>query len=335
MTFPILVVLPFLVALASALASFAVLRAIRRNPPPRQGRSRKKAADLVPQGGGLAVVPVLSAAWLICTMLGVAPSGAGIAALAIAGLAALSLQDMRIGLPPLYRYTAQAIAVVVGLIFLPGSGHVFHGLLPVTLDLIVSTVIWMGAMRAIPWSDREEGLTAFWLIATGIGAAAVTFLAGDRDSGVLALGIAAAAVAIGYLPWAWPPSRLLLGPVGTIPLGSALAWLVLSLAGRGHWAAALILASQPLGRLIWAGRASLIARRASQQPPAVRPPRSKQKPETPVARLTAIALAEGGLIGLACLSTVWPWPALVGAVLVVVRLTRSLAGLSGLGFLGI
>ena len=323
------------VALLSALASAGVLRAIRRNPPPRQGRTRKKAVDLIPQGGGLAVIPVLTAAWLICVVLGVAPPGISIAALAIAGLAALALQDMRVGVPPLYRYTAQAIAVVLGLIFLPGSGRIFHGLLPVTLDLIVTTVIWMGAMQAIPWSDRREGLSAVWLSTIGIGSAAVALLSGDRDSGALAPGIAAAAVAMGYLPWAWPPSRLLLGRVGTIPLGYAMAWLLLTLAGRGHWAAALILSGHLLGRLLWVARDRLLARGGSPQPKPARTRPPKPKPARPGTSLLHIIVAETALVGLAGVATFWPWPALLGAVLVVLRLTRSLAGLSGLGFRGI
>lgn len=330
-----LIALALLVPIATAIASFAVHRAIRRNPPPRHGRGRRKPDDLVPRGGGLAVIPVLAAAWLIGAGLGIAPAGSAVAALAMAGLAMLAVQDMRVGISPLYHYTAQAIAVVLGLIFLPGSGHVFQGLLPVTLDLVFTTVIWMGAMQAIPSSDRRDGLVTVWLISVGLGAAAVAFLTGDRDSGALSLGIAVAGVGLGYLSWAWPPAQLLLGTVGTIPLGYALAWLLLSSAGRGHWAASLILSAHLLGNLSSAARARFRARDISAQPLPPRPRRGKSQTPDPASILRRVALGEALMVALAALSTLSPWPALLAAGMAVFRLRRSFVGSSGLGFRGI
>lgn len=323
------------IALASAVASAAVLRMIRRNPPPRQRRGRRKSGELVPLAGGLAIVPVVAAAWLLAAALGIAPGGA-VAALVMAGLASLALQEMRTGMPPLYRYTAQAIAVVLGLIFLPGSGRVFQGLLSATLDLVFATLVWMAAMQAVAWHDRREGQIAIWLVSTGLGAAATAALAGDRDSGALALGSAMAAAALGYLPWAWPPARLLLGLVGTIPLGYAVAWLLLGLSGRGHWAAALILSAPLLGHLVEAAIDARGARRAAA--PAAAPSRKRAaalRARSPGADLARILGSEILLAGLAAVSVFWPWPALLAAAPIVLRLRRSLAGLSGLGFLGI
>ena len=333
MSLRVLILLAVTITIATAIGCIALVQAIRRAPLPRQGRKGRKAADMVPQGGGVAVIPVLCLGWFACVVLGLAPVGTCAGILAMLGLAAVSLQDMRVGVAPLYRYTAQTVAVVLGLTFLPGAGHVFHSRLPVTVDLMLATALWIGAMQATPWNDRREGLSAISLMMMGIGTAAVAFLAGDRDSGAVGLGIVAAAVAIGYLPWAWPPSRLLLGTVGTIPLGYAMAWLLLSLAGTGRWAAALILSGQVLGRLVWAARKRVAADSAAplaQPPPSRR--QAKAKPKPPGAGLAQITLAEASLVGLACLSTAWPWPALLAAAIVVIKLTRSLAGLSGLGF---
>jgi UDP-N-acetylmuramyl pentapeptide phosphotransferase/UDP-N-acetylglucosamine-1-phosphate transferase len=325
----VLILLIVVIAAATALSCLAVVRAIRRAPPPRQGRKRKKSSDLVPQGAGIAVVPVLGTGWLCCVALGVAPAGTIAAILAIAGLAMLSLEDMRVGVAPLYLYTAQAIAVVLGLTFLPGAGHVFHSRLPVTIDLILTTAIWIGAMQALPWHDRREGLSAVSLVMIGTGAAAVAFLGGDRCSGALGLGLVLAAVAVGYLPWAWPPSRVLLGTVGTIPLGFAAAWLLLSLAGTGHEAAALILPGQLIGQLILVTQ-TRFARESAPSPQSRRHSRTKTASRLP--EMTQIILADIALLGLACLSTAWPLPAMAAAALVVLKVTRSLAGLSGLGF---
>ncbi len=333
MTLRIFIFVVVVIMTATAMACFAVVEATRRTPLPRQGRRSKKVADMVPQGGGIAIIPVLSIGWITCILLGVAPACAGAATLGIAGLAAVSLQDMRVGVAPLYLYTSQTIAVVLGLTFLPGAGHVFHSWLPVTLDLMVTTALWIGMMQAMPWNDRREGLSAISLLVIGIGTAAVAFLGGDQDSGALGLGVVLAAVAIGYLPWAWPPSRLLLGTVGTIPLGYAMAWLLASLAGTGQWAAALILPGHLLGRLIWSARDRIASGRGLPHASAPTPRRpSKPKPTPPGEGLAKIMIADAVLIGLACLSTIWPWPALLAASLVVLKLTRSLTGLSGLGF---
>ncbi|MCC7166133.1 MAG: hypothetical protein IT565_01035, partial [Rhodospirillales bacterium] len=45
----------------------------------------------------------------------------------------------------------------------------------------------------------------------------------------------------GFLVWNWAPARIFLGDVGSVPLGYLLGWLLLLLAARGWWAAALIL----------------------------------------------------------------------------------------------
>jgi len=48
-------------------------------------------------------------------------------------------------------------------------------------------------------------------------------------------------VALGFLAWNWAPAKLFLGDVGSIPLGYLTGWLLLGMAGEGHWAPALIL----------------------------------------------------------------------------------------------
>ena len=332
MTFRFFVLFVCLIILTSALASAWVTWAMRRARPAQSRRGRKKAQEWVPEGGGLVVIPPMSLGWLVCAILGVAPSGASVAAAAMIGLAAISVRDMRVGIPALYRYTAQAIAVVVGLIFLPGAGQVFQGWLLVTIDLILATLLWIGAMRVMPWCDRMEGTTAIRATSIGLGSALVAMLSADPGSGALGLGVCTASVALGYLPWAWPPSRLRLGKVGTIPLGYGLAWLLLGLAGRGHWASALILASPYLGDVAWALR-----RRFAPAHESPRPADPRQKPPkgpSPLGVLKRRLAADAILVALAGLGAIWPWPALLAAIVVVARLMRSLAGLSGLGFRG-
>jgi UDP-N-acetylmuramyl pentapeptide phosphotransferase/UDP-N-acetylglucosamine-1-phosphate transferase len=46
---------------------------------------------------------------------------------------------------------------------------------------------------------------------------------------------------LGFAPFNRPPARLFLGDVGSLPIGLLLGWLLLLLAGNGHFAAALLL----------------------------------------------------------------------------------------------
>lgn len=64
-------------------------------------------------------------------------------------------------------------------------------------------------------------------------------LAGDDVAAVLALALAGAAA--GFLRWNWSPARVFLGDVGSVPIGFIGGFLLLALAARGAWAAALIL----------------------------------------------------------------------------------------------
>jgi UDP-N-acetylmuramyl pentapeptide phosphotransferase/UDP-N-acetylglucosamine-1-phosphate transferase len=46
---------------------------------------------------------------------------------------------------------------------------------------------------------------------------------------------------LGFAPYNKPVAKLFLGDVGSLPIGLMLGWLLLMLAGNGHWAAALLL----------------------------------------------------------------------------------------------
>src|SRR6202034_2619980 len=61
------------------------------------------------------------------------------------------------------------------------------------------------------------------------------------DPAIAASAAAIAAAALGFLVWNWAPARIFMGDVGSIPLGYALGYLLLEIARRGWWKAALIL----------------------------------------------------------------------------------------------
>jgi UDP-N-acetylmuramyl pentapeptide phosphotransferase/UDP-N-acetylglucosamine-1-phosphate transferase len=60
-----------------------------------------------------------------------------------------------------------------------------------------------------------------------------------RDATIVALALCGAV--IGFAPCNRPVARLFLGDVGSLPIGLLLGWLLVVLAGTGHFAAALLL----------------------------------------------------------------------------------------------
>ncbi|CAA9310871.1 MAG: Undecaprenyl-phosphate alpha-N-acetylglucosaminyl 1-phosphate transferase [uncultured Microvirga sp.] len=230
-------------ALATGLASFGLSaiglriladRAILDAPNARSSHLRP-----TPRGGGLAVMAALLAAfavaaWAIGELGRLAPLLMG--AVLIAGVS--FLDDVK-ALGAGVRLVAQSVAVVVGLLALP-EGLVGQGLVPAWLDRALTAVGWLWFVNLFNFMDGIDGITAVETIAIGAGVALVAQLGGQP--GLLpALGLAAAAAAIGFLPWNWHRAKVFLGDVGSVPLGYCLGFLLLSLAAHGFWAAALVL----------------------------------------------------------------------------------------------
>jgi UDP-N-acetylmuramyl pentapeptide phosphotransferase/UDP-N-acetylglucosamine-1-phosphate transferase len=129
------------------------------------------------------------------------------------------------------------------------------------------------------------------------------------------------AVSLGFLLWNWHPAKIFLGDSGSIPLGFLLGWLLLLLAGRGHWAAALILPAYYLadstltllrravrGEKIWLAHRQHAYQRAVQA--------GARHDQVTLTILAANLL----LIGAAWWSESQPWPAL-GLAMAVTAVT--------------
>ncbi len=195
----------------------------------------------VPRGGGLAVTPVLLAAWLVLTALEQAPAGTPAVVAVAAALMLLSWADDRRGLPIGLRLAAHLAAAVIGLAALPGAGQVFQGYLPPLLDRAATALLWVWFINLFNFMDGIDGITGTETACLGIGTALVASLAGPVAGDRIAPALAAAAGGLGFLKWNWHPAKLFLGDSGSVPLGYLLGWLLLGLAGEGLWAPALIL----------------------------------------------------------------------------------------------
>ena len=216
-----------------ALLPFLRARAIFDHPNERSSHNTP-----TPKGGGLALMAVVLAAWV---GLGLYLESGTFLTWALPGvalvLAGLSWVDDLRELPPIFRFIAQIAAVTAIFLLRPAPEAFFQGLLPGILDALLAGMIWVWFINLFNFMDGVDGITGIETIIIGLGIA----LIGEGATALLG-GILASAAA-GFLKWNWHPAKVFIGDVGSVPLGFLLGWLLLNMAGNGHWAAAIILPS--------------------------------------------------------------------------------------------
>lgn len=202
---------------------------------------RSSHTGYVPRGAGVALTPILAVAvaGVGFKATGAPPESMIVAGLAV-GLGVLSWIDDRRGLPVAVRLLAHAAAIAFTLYSMPAGGPFFGGLLPAEFDVALAGFLWLWFVNLFNFMDGIDGIAGTETALIGFGAAAVAALAG-LGGGISFIGVAVAGAAFGFLWWNWPPAKVFLGDVGSVPLGFLLGWLLLLLAQRGQWAAALIL----------------------------------------------------------------------------------------------
>jgi len=260
-----------LVALASWAGTGLVLRILVARRIYDEPNHRSSHTEAKPRGGGLAVSAVVLTAWaVLATTTTTAPQwpiiewpviqGPAIHWPVIAGgllLAAISWADDLKSRPASLRFGIQVAAVTLGLWSLAPSALVFQGLLPLPADRIATALIWLWFVNLFNFMDGIDGITAVETVTIGGGLALAGALVGQVPAASFAAAVPAAA-ALGFLYWNWPPSRIFLGDVGSVPLGYLLGWLLIGAALQGHWAVALILPLYYLADATWTlGRRAL------------------------------------------------------------------------------
>ena len=195
-----------------------------------------------PQGGGIAVIAATVGVVVACVLFGVPGLGGQALWLVLAATVFIALvgavDDLRpIAVMP--RLILQVVGVAIVLAALPVDLRVVP-LLPYGLEraLLGLAILWfvnlVNFMDGIDWMTVAEvapltsGLVLFGLMA-----------ALSRDATIVALALCGAV--IGFAPVNRPVARLFLGDVGSLPIGLLLGWLLVVLAGTGHFAAALLL----------------------------------------------------------------------------------------------
>ena len=205
-------------------------------------RSSHRAA--VPRGGGIAVVGVLLAAWLVLWFTD-ASAGSGtpfwVALAGGLGLVAVSwLDDLSGSVPIFVRLGVQVVAVGAGIASLPGDGLVCQGAVPAVVDHALAAIAWIWFVNLFNFMDGIDGISGAEGASLGLGTFLLALL-GAAPAWLGPLGLTLAGVSLGFLLWNWHPARIFLGDVGSVPLGYLAGWLLLALAAAGAWQTALLL----------------------------------------------------------------------------------------------
>jgi UDP-N-acetylmuramyl pentapeptide phosphotransferase/UDP-N-acetylglucosamine-1-phosphate transferase len=214
--------------------------------------ARSSHHEPTPQGGGIAVVAAtLGAAWLGVILAafvlgdGMGPSvlsgGMQLAVLSVAAvlLAVIgAIDDIRV-LSAGLRLLMQILAVGMVIAALPPEFNI----VPVLPRALERALLLLGGVWFVNLVNFMDGLD--WMtVAEVVPVTAAVALLGMVDlapprAALVAIALLGATLA--FAPFNRPVARLFLGDVGSLPMGLLLGWVLMSLAGRGHLAAALLL----------------------------------------------------------------------------------------------
>jgi UDP-N-acetylmuramyl pentapeptide phosphotransferase/UDP-N-acetylglucosamine-1-phosphate transferase len=201
---------------------------------------RSLHALATPRGGGIALTGSVLLFWLAFRVAGRAPPAVLAVVFGALVLAVVSwLDDLR-GLSPALRLPAHAVAVAIGLIALQ-TANPFAAAFGPALFFAAAGLAWVWWINLFNFMDGIDGLAACEAAAIGLGLLLFAGLGVGVDPQLAWLAAAILGGATGFLVWNWPPARIFLGDVGSIPLGYLTGFLLLAVAAGGHWRVALIL----------------------------------------------------------------------------------------------
>lgn len=213
--------------LGTGLAYFLLKRAQVMDVP----NARSNHAVPTPRGGGLGIVlalavflPVVAVPWQWV--------------LAMLVLAVVSFLDDLRGLPARIRFLAQVL-MVLG-VLLTAYPHDVFPWLPQWLELPLLALAWLWFINLFNFMDGSDGLAASEGLSITAGIILLSLFVSLPFTAELGSLVVMGAV-LGFLLWNWPPARIFMGDVGSVPLGFVLGLLLLLVAGAGYWVAALIL----------------------------------------------------------------------------------------------
>jgi UDP-N-acetylmuramyl pentapeptide phosphotransferase/UDP-N-acetylglucosamine-1-phosphate transferase len=218
----------------SAALSIALARSKWSFWPRDTPNERSLHATPTPRTGGLAILFGLSAALLVTQGL---PAGPAIWICAATGLlAVVSFADDRMGLPVGVRFIAHTLAagaavwgagLAAARVWLPFVGEVSLGAFAAPLSFL--GILWL--TNLYNFMDGMDGFAGAMTVIGGACLGLASWRGGDGDGALVSSLLSASAA--GFLLKNWPPARIFLGDVGSIPIGFLVSVLALRASAMG------------------------------------------------------------------------------------------------------
>lgn len=318
----------FLPAMAlSAALTGLMIRILRRRAIFDLPNARSSHTIPTPRGGGWGVMLALLPFWVWATWrTGKILDPAEL--LLIAGalvLMAISWMDDRRGLGAGLRIVAQLFVVGAVMAALPRDLSITDGLLPLPIDRLAASLIWLWFVNLFNFMDGIDGLAGGSAAAMGFGLMLVSLRHGPSQLEAFR-GAMIIAVSLGFLVWNWHPAKIFLGDIGSVPIGYLLGYGLVRLAMDGGQIPALIIALYYLadatitllkrlrrGERVWEAHREHFYQRSTQLG------RSHAR-TAKTAIMVQLALAI-----FAWLAELWGWWMAIPAVILVVLLLRWMA----------
>ncbi len=310
-------------AALSALLTRAMIPWLKSQGAVATENDRTMHTGAVPKGGGL---PLLIAA--VAVLIAFHPV-ANLPWPLLAGLVVTAIVSWRDDVSPLRPEERLPLHFLAAIIFIgafPKGVLVFQGLLPLGLDRALSVLLLAGFMNFFNFMDGINGIAGSEAVAVAAGYLLVVTGWTIPFAEMEPLAASVLGATAGFLFWNLRQRALVfLGDVGSVPLGFLTGAMMIDLAARGTWVAALILPSFFLadasltllkrlvrGEKIWEAHKTHFYQRAAQG----------LKAHMPV--VLRISIANALLIGAALLSVTRPWLALALAAAIVAGLLIAL-----------
>jgi UDP-N-acetylmuramyl pentapeptide phosphotransferase/UDP-N-acetylglucosamine-1-phosphate transferase len=203
--------------------------------------ARSSHREPTPQGGGIAVI----AATIVVTLI----ACAGVQELRAAALPAVFAATILIAfvgmvddirpLPVAPRLLLQALAVAVVITALPADLRIV-GFLPWGLERLLLLIAGLWFVNLVNFMDGLDWMTVAEVVPV-TAALVLIGMDGALPPAAILVALALGGALLGFGYFNRPVARLFLGDVGSLPIGLLLGWLLVLLAGSGHFAAGLLL----------------------------------------------------------------------------------------------
>jgi UDP-N-acetylmuramyl pentapeptide phosphotransferase/UDP-N-acetylglucosamine-1-phosphate transferase len=233
----------FILGIAICVAIIIAIRPFLQRIALAKPNARSSHTVPTPQGGGAAVVAATIIAGGIALYLfaATAPPIASLLPLlaAVILIAAVGAADdiRQIGVAP--RFLLQALSVALVICTLPEAWRIAPAV-PLWIERLVLIVGGLWFVNLVNFMDGLDWMTVAEIVPI-TAALAIFGACGDLPTAATIISLALCGAMIGFAYFNRPVAKLFLGDVGSLPIGLAVGWLLVVLAGRGALAAAILL----------------------------------------------------------------------------------------------